>query len=166
MALIHRTARGLDINALLHIKGLRPEVTSAPENLPSPLFVKSRGPRDSLWKREVGRDFTNQYCHYYETVNNSQSSNLPAGPLSLPGPAARSAILLSVHSAGSSIRVTLGPRSQDPAFKMASMARGAASREFKTSVIILYANSSTSFTIRSRISLSWPSSLFSKGRLR
>ena len=42
---------------------------------------------------------------------NSQSSNLPAGPLSAPMREARSVILLSVHSEGFSIRATLGPRS-------------------------------------------------------
>ena len=40
-----------------------------------------------------------------------QSSNLPAGPLSLARRVARSMILLSVHCAGSSIRLTFGPRS-------------------------------------------------------
>ncbi len=41
----------------------------------------------------------------------SQSSNLPAGPLSAPRREARSAILLSVQSEGFSILATLGPRS-------------------------------------------------------
>jgi hypothetical protein len=40
----------------------------------------------------------------------SQSSYLPAGPLLPPSRNPFSAILLSVHSAGSSIRLTLGPR--------------------------------------------------------
>ena len=45
------------------------------------------------------------------TKKNTQSSNFPAGPLLPPSPEALSVILLSVHSAGSSIRVTLEPRS-------------------------------------------------------
>ena len=34
----------------------------------SPLFAKE-GNYSSLWKREVRRDFINQYIHYYKEVN-------------------------------------------------------------------------------------------------
>jgi hypothetical protein len=38
----------------------------------------------SLWKREVGRDFTNQNRYYFEAVNNYTVPENPYPPSNLP----------------------------------------------------------------------------------
>jgi hypothetical protein len=58
------------------IKDLKIGLTQSLENLPSPFFAKSRETRDSLWQREVGRDFRNRCIYYYETVDHLSSRNV------------------------------------------------------------------------------------------